>query len=236
MHRFVWDFHYPPPLALTTEFPISAIVHDTVKMPLGAWALPGSYTFKLTVDGQSYSQPLALRMDPRVKTSAEDLRKQFEMESGAVKGMDASYRALEEVQSVRAQLKELAAKAKGKPGEGIAALDKQCADLEGAAQSAFYGVPSNGKKPENFSTLNQHFAAILATADSADLAPTTQATAVFHELETDSANLQKSWDALRNQDMPALNLQLKKANLPLVDPKKALPQKPGGVGDGDDEP
>src|SRR4029077_6668836 len=47
MHRFVWDMHYAPPDSLSHEFPISAIVHDTPKYPLGAWALPGNYTVRL---------------------------------------------------------------------------------------------------------------------------------------------------------------------------------------------
>jgi len=29
MHRFIWDLHYPPPDALATQFPISAIYDDT---------------------------------------------------------------------------------------------------------------------------------------------------------------------------------------------------------------
>ncbi|HVS74271.1 MAG TPA: hypothetical protein VHE23_02505, partial [Candidatus Acidoferrales bacterium] len=53
MHRFVWDLHYAPPDALEYEFPISAIYRDTPKYPLGAWALPGQYTVKLTVGGKN---------------------------------------------------------------------------------------------------------------------------------------------------------------------------------------
>ena len=34
------------------------------------WAPPGSYTVRLTVDGKSYTQPLTLHLDPRVKTPA----------------------------------------------------------------------------------------------------------------------------------------------------------------------
>src|SRR5439155_13064288 len=103
MHRFVWDLHYDSPKSLSHEYPISAILHDTPKYPLGAWALPGNYTAKLTVDGKSYSQPLAVKMDPRIKTSLADLRKQFEMESGSVEGMNESFEALAQVRSVRAQ-------------------------------------------------------------------------------------------------------------------------------------
>ena len=42
-----------------------------------SWAPPGQYTVKLTVDGKSYTQPLTLKMDPRVTTPALGLAQQF---------------------------------------------------------------------------------------------------------------------------------------------------------------
>jgi photosystem II stability/assembly factor-like uncharacterized protein len=236
MHRFVWDVHYPPPRALNMEFPISAIVHNTPLHPLGAWALPGNYTVKLTVDGKSYSRQLTLLMDPRIKTSAEDLAKQHDMEMGAVEGMDESLEELQQVQSVRAQLKDVASKAKGKLAEQIDALDKQCAELQGATQSGFFGLPPSGKRPETLSTLNQHFAAILATADSADATPTTQATGVYHELDDAFTALRKRWNALNETALLDLNQSLKQSGLPTIDPKKPLADKPTDDSDGDDEP
>src|SRR5260370_21757635 len=122
MHRFVWDLHYAPPDSLAHEFPISAIVHDTPKYPLGAWVLPGNYTVKLTVDGKSYSQPLVVKMDPRITTSLADLRKQFEMQSGSVGGMNDTYKSLTRAKKVRAQLKAPSAKAgKGRFATAISA-------------------------------------------------------------------------------------------------------------------
>ncbi len=237
MHRFVWDLHYAPPDSLAHEFPISAIVHDTPKYPLGAWALPGIYTVRLTVDGMISTQPLIVKMDPRIKTPLADLRKQFEMQSGSVEGMNESFEALSQVQSVRAQLKERAAKAeKGALADAIAALDKQAAELEGASQSNFFGLPPGAKQPENFSSLNQHFGGILAVADSADAAPTTQATAVFKELEEALEKLVARWTKIRQQDIPALNVELKKAGLAPVDPKKTPDAAPSADTDGDDEP
>ncbi|HET9993992.1 MAG TPA: hypothetical protein VFQ18_01180 [Candidatus Acidoferrum sp.] len=237
MHRFVWDLHYAPPESLGHEFPISAIVHDTVKYPLGAWALPVNYTVKLTVDGKSYTQPLAVKMDPRIKTSLADLRKQFEMQSGSVEGMNASFEALAQVQSVRAQLKERAAKAgKGTAVDAIAALDRQAAELEGGTQSSFFGLPPSGKRPENFSTLNQHFGGILGVADSADAAPTTQTTAAYKELEDALQKLLSQWTKIRQQEIPALNVELKKVGLSSVDPNKASDRAPSADADGDDEP
>lgn len=237
MHRFVWDMHYAPPESLEHEFPISAIYRDTVKVPLGAWALPGNYTVKLTVDGKSYTRPLTVKMDPRIKTSLADLRKQFEMESGSIEGMNQSYEALMQVRSVRAQLKEVSAKTrKGKLTDSIAALDKKAAELEGAAQSAFYGLPPSGKPPENLSTLNQHFSGLLGVADSADAAPTTQAEALYKELKESLEGLLSQWKRVREQDVPALNAGLKKAGLTSVDPAKASATPPSADAEGDDQP
>lgn len=238
MHRFVWDVHYPAPDALEREFPISAILHDTPLLPLGAWALPGSYTVKLTVNGQSYTQPLRVKMDPRIHTPLEDLRKQQEMEIGAVEGMNDSYDSLEQVKSVREQIKEVSKKVNGKEklAKELAALDNQSAELEGGTQHSFYGVPSNSKTPENFSTLNQHFAAILAVADSADAAPTTQAEAAYQDLEQSETGLRRRWSAIREKDISDLNKGLTKDGLSPIDPKKPLEEELGGASDGDDEP
>ena len=236
MHRFVWDLHYAPPESLSHEFPISAIVHDTPKHPLGAWVVPGNYVVKLTVDGKSYSQPLVVKLDPRIKTSLADLRKQFEMENGSTEDMNESFEALSQVRSVRAQLKERSAKAgKGAVADAIAALDKQAAELEGAAQSNFFGLPPGAKQPENFSSLNQHFGGLLSVADSADAAPTTQATAVFRQLQEDLQKLIVRWAKIRQQDIPALNAELKKSGLVPIDPNKSA-DTPAADTDGDDEP
>src|SRR5216683_2945234 len=232
MHRFVWDLHYPAPEALNHEFPISAVVLDTPQYPLGAWAVPGKYTVKLTVEGKSYTQPLAVKMDPRIKTTEADLHKQFEMEAGAVEGMNESYQALRQVQSLRAQIKDRAGKAKGPLADSIIALEKQAAELEGASQSAFFGLTPGGKQPENFSTLNQHFAALLAVADSADAAPTTQASAVYLEIEDALEKLVDRWKKIQSTDLPALNSSLKKAQLLQVDPNQPSPIAPREDPDG----
>jgi photosystem II stability/assembly factor-like uncharacterized protein len=237
MHRFVWDMHYAPPESLEHEFPISAIYRDTVMYPLGAWAFPGNYTVKLTVNGKSYTQPLAVRMDPRITTSLGDLRKQFEMESGSVEGMNQSYETLMQVRSVRAQLKERSLKAgKSHLADSIAGLDKQCAEMEGATQSSFYGLPPGRKQPENLSTLQQHFSGILGVADSADAAPTTQAAALYKELKESLETLLSQWKKIREQDIPGLNAGLKKAGLSAVDPSKEPDAAPSADADGDDKP
>jgi hypothetical protein len=236
MHRFVWDMHYSAPESLNHEFPISAIVHDTPQLPLGAWAMPGKYTVKLMVDGNSFSQPLMVRMDPRIKTSESDLQKQFAMEATIVAGMNETFEALQQVRALRPQITERAVKAKGPLADSLAALDKQAAQLEGASQGAFFGVPPSGKQPENLSSLNQHFGQLLSVVDSGDVAPTTQASAVYLELEGSLSTVLAEWKKLRESDLRRVNAELKKAHMEELDANKRGGSGPAEESDQDDEP
>ncbi len=70
MHRFVWDLHAAPAPGGGGRrggegCPISAIYMDTPCGPQGQWMPAGSYTVTLTVNGQSYEQPLVVKPDPR---------------------------------------------------------------------------------------------------------------------------------------------------------------------------
>jgi len=47
----------------------------------------------LTVDGKSYTQTLELKMDPRVKTSPEDLRRQFDLDRKIAEALHKDYEA-----------------------------------------------------------------------------------------------------------------------------------------------
>jgi photosystem II stability/assembly factor-like uncharacterized protein len=91
MHRFIWDYRYNDPLAVSHDYPISAVAHDTPRVPQGVLALPGVYTVKLAFDGRDYSQSFRLRMDPRVQISREQLRAQFNLASRVVAMMQRSY-------------------------------------------------------------------------------------------------------------------------------------------------
>jgi photosystem II stability/assembly factor-like uncharacterized protein len=236
-HRFVWDQHYAPPDSLNHEFPISAIYRNTPELPLGAIALPGRYVVKLTANGKSQEQPLTVKMDPRIKTPAGELRAQFEMETGAVRGMNESFKSLEQVRSVSEQLAECSTGAENASlSAPLSAVKKKVAELEGTAESSFFGLPPSGKRPENFSTLNQHFANLLAVADSADSAPTSQAQSAYREEVEALQTLQTQWIGIRNRDIPQLNSELVKAGKPPIDPDKPASSKAAAESDGDDEP
>jgi photosystem II stability/assembly factor-like uncharacterized protein len=237
MHRFVWNLRWPAPKSLGHGFPISAIVHDTPLEPQGAWAVPGRYTVKLGVDGASYTQPLVLKMDPRVETPTADLAKQFAIEQEATAAMNEAFEALAELKSAREQVKAAMAKvSSAEAKQKLSEFDNKAAALEGAAVSSFSGVPLAGKQPENLSTLNQRFGRMLAIADAADAAPTTQLKALAGELEVALREDMAQWSELKKNQVPALNQVLQKEKAGRIDPQAGRGETPSSDVDGDDEP
>ena len=77
MHRFVWDLHYAPP---ATD---RLLVPDAGRPPRHAAPAEGAVGVAGPVHGDAgggtvrSSQPLVIRMDPRVKTPREGLEEQF---------------------------------------------------------------------------------------------------------------------------------------------------------------
>ncbi len=78
MHRLVWDLRYSRPDALSYDYSIAGVWHEGTPIdPRGPLALPGRYTVSLTVGGKTFTQPLVVRLDPRVKVGPAALRRQL---------------------------------------------------------------------------------------------------------------------------------------------------------------
>jgi photosystem II stability/assembly factor-like uncharacterized protein len=106
-HRFVWDMRYSPPKVLEHEYSIAAIYRNTPRGPLGAPVLPGRYTVRLKANGRTYTQPLVVVMDPRIKTTGVALRKQLTVLLSLSREMEQDYNALAEVRGARRQKTKL---------------------------------------------------------------------------------------------------------------------------------
>ncbi len=70
VHRYNWDMHYNPipGVAGGRGGGMDPVPHTSYSAASAPWASPGRYTVRLIVDGKSYTQPLVLKMDPRVQT------------------------------------------------------------------------------------------------------------------------------------------------------------------------
>jgi photosystem II stability/assembly factor-like uncharacterized protein len=209
MHRFLWDMHYPNVPGVEAEYPIAAIPHNTAPQPSGPWVLPGQYTIVLTANGKSYSQPLTIKMDPRVKTSPAGLQQQFKLSNDLYTQLLTLSAAAEEAGALRKQLKDLQPKATGEALAAVKALDQKLQALAGGATRR----PGPGTEPPTLGGLKTKFLTLFGVFQEADVAPSTQAAAAVADLQNQLPPLMQQWNALKAKDIPALNKQLKDANL-----------------------
>jgi hypothetical protein len=210
MHRWLWDMHYPNVPGVEAEYPIAAIPHDTAPQPTGPWAMPGQYTVVLTVNGKSYSQPLTIKMDPRVNTPSAGLQQQFKLSDDLYTQLLTLSPATEQAGELRKQLKELESKASGETLAAVKALDQKLQALAGGATRR----PGAGTEPPTLGSLRTRFLALFGALQEADVTPSTQAAEAVVELQKQLPPVMERWKELQSQDIPALNQQLKNANLP----------------------
>ena len=190
IHRFIWDLHYGP--QQPPQFvPMQAIIHNTAPEPKGPWALPGRYTLRLTTpQGHVYTQPLVIRMDPRVTTSNEDLALQFEMAKTCWDDSSKAAALETQVGAVRDQIKAARAKATGNEATRLDALDAKLAALTGGG---------GGRRRSRFGGggLSGGFMGVYGSIEAADLRPTLTQQATYKALVKQFADTESAWSEIK---------------------------------------
>ncbi|MBV9435619.1 MAG: hypothetical protein JOZ44_06185 [Acidobacteria bacterium] len=210
MHRFVWDLHWTPPAGSGGRGRFGAS---------GPWALPGRYAVKLTSAGQSYSQPLTVVLDPRVKTSQADLEAQFAA-AEQVEQMQAQIApARQEGNRVRGQLQKLQASAGSnlKVKDALDAFDRKLTSTLGAPSREFGGGP--GVASEDFTSLdyvNRSLSTLAFSVDGAPAAPTQSDVAGIRNARQILDSALAAWQQLKSSDLPQLNRVLEQNGLAQV--------------------
>ena len=218
MHRFVWDLHYPPPEG-RRSYPIAAIVQDTPSEPHGPWVAPGEYTVKLTANGQTYTQPLTVKMDPRIKTPAEDLKLQHSISMQCWTSMSVIGDTQKQARDLLTQLAALSDNkgVDGKLAEMIKDLSQKVSSLTGGDSPRRGGGRrvDTGTRPA-LSSLYGQFSSILGIVQEAEAKPTNAAIDAAKKIQANLDTLMGTWQELLKTDIPALNKQLEEVKLPLV--------------------
>jgi photosystem II stability/assembly factor-like uncharacterized protein len=185
MHRWVWDLHGPPPESLRHDYPIAAAPHDTPRLPQGPRALPGEYTVKLTVDGRTYTAPLTIKMDPRVKISPAGLQQQFASEKQLARTISLSTEAIREARSAQEQIEK-------RPD--LAELGKKLKAVLGSG--GFFGpAPAEA----GLISVNSQASGLYGEIDSADAAPTAAQAAALAKITRDSPGVMERWTKLKDE-------------------------------------
>ena len=214
LNLFVWDLRYEPPAK------VPALIYDAGE-PAGALALAGKYQARLTVAGKSQTAPFEVKMDPRVQTSPDDLRKQFDLMLKMSERQDLMNKTVIAIRDLRAQLQALEKRiGSGEDAKSLAAASTDVRKKISAIEEELVQVNSKSSEDQaNYPTmLNSKLAHLQSLVDSADAAPTAAEAAVFADLDQRLEAQLTKWREVLSKDLVVLNDSMRKNNVPLVAP------------------
>jgi hypothetical protein len=212
VNRFAWDLRSQGPTPLAGE-PGAEFRNR------GPIVSPGAYQVRLTADGKSYTAPLELKLDPRVKASIEDVQKQLELERKIVADVSVIHEAIGTIREVRVQTRALTRRLGDDTNHATLVsaakdFDKKSLDVEsGLLQVNIKSSESNLNYP---ALIDERLHSLLFSVDSADAVPTKQQYEVVADLEKEAQPLLAQYRELMAKDLVALNEMVNKQSIPVL--------------------
>jgi len=260
MNRVDWDFHYDPPrlVALRTASADNPHIWEERRFrgaesrPITHWgiedaqvgpmAIPGKYTVRLTVEGQSFTQPLTLLKDPRTISSDADLNETLKTEMRIRDDISGAADMINQIEWTRKQLADVESMLKSRSGESApkqsdadkkanAELMKSAQDMDKKLQDVEFQLVSRAEVNSDDKYYVEPYRVYLNliwlnaevgtgggdVAGGADFKPTDSDMNVLGLIEKDLAAAKSDYDNLYENDMPAFNRALAEHGvLPLV--------------------
>ncbi|MEM9385293.1 MAG: glycoside hydrolase [Pseudomonadota bacterium] len=187
--RFVWDLRFSEPPGVTRRFDIAAVYQQTPVGPVGPWVAPGTYTVRLTVDGQVREQPLTVTLDPRVRVNEDEVAAQTE---SSLRAFHAYHRAQDLRRRIDAGLPDASA-ARGHAlrllrGEGQAKV----------TDITYGSVYAVAKEEETVVSLQGKLLYLLQLFQAADARPTAAAVRALKAMERRTLELEERFETLES--------------------------------------
>jgi hypothetical protein len=221
LNRFVWDMHYPD----AVRFPGMILWAGNTRGPV---IVPGTYTVKLTADGQTVTQTFEVKRDPRIQATADDFAKQLDLSLKIRDKFNETSNAILQIRDVKRQVDDLLKRVKDQPNfkpinDAAMKLNKSLTDIE---ETLYQTKNQSSQDPLNYPIrLNNKLAALGGVVASADAAPTAQSYEVYNDLVAQiDAQLGKLQQIIKT-DLPAFNRLVREQEIPAVIVKP--PAQPG---------
>jgi len=226
MHRVWWDMRYDPigegggGRGGGGGGGNGAVPHRTYQSVNAPWAPPASFAVRLSVDGKTYTQPIALKLDPRVTASAADMATLASLTREMYEGARAAQTTYTQARALVAALGTLS-------GEDIVAFKAALDALApagpggggggrgGGGRGAAGGAAGGAAAPTLQSVSTDMLSAAMAM-QAAEFAPTAREVAACATARTNAAATMAKWIRLSTVDLVALNAKRKAAGQPVI--------------------
>jgi hypothetical protein len=217
MNRFVWNRHYPDAVKVPGAIMWSGSLD-------GPEAVPGKYQVRLTIGGKSWTQPFEIRKDPRVTTTPEEFKEQFDFLIRIRDKVSEADRAVNTIRDIRKQTENLVERLDKNPNKDtIASASKKFNEKLKAVEEEIIQVKiKSGQDALNYPIkLNDKIATLSGVVASADTRPTKQSYDVFNELSGQLDAQLLKFNELVDNDLVGFNALAKSLEIPAVIVKPA---------------
>ncbi len=198
-NRFVWDLHYLPPPTRDVGYGMHVANIQSVRLPEGPLVLPGKYEVRLICEGHTYSQPLEVVMDPRVKTTGAALKDQLRLAMDVWNTMSEAKSISTILDSLKTQL-DNAKRGKGSDSSIRSTSDSLLTKLAALKDSVAAGGLSE----------------LEVDIMSADRQPTEEMKEAYRSIETKISRSEKVLKRIEAGDLSTLNKELKRVGIKQV--------------------
>jgi hypothetical protein len=182
----------------------------------GPFALPGRYTARLTVDGQTYETPVEVRVDPLVATTAGGLQAQFDLASSLVPMVTEANTVLRGLDGLHAQTDERTKtmKALSRTLSPATQLVWDAYLKEHTRVFDFFAIKENTPFWSEAPRLAARLADLMAAVDDAYAAPSPAQREYFAKLQMTLRDAASAYRAMLDGPFARLNEALAKEGLP----------------------
>jgi len=209
MHRFTWDMHYDPIPGTGGGGrgggggANGAVPHRTYPGVNSPWVAPGTYTVRLTVSGQSQTQPITIKMDPRVKITPE-VQQIFTL---TIKMEDNAGTAAAAYKQARELVEKLKAKPQSAENDALIKKVEEIAPVEAAPSGGGrggrggggFGAAAEPPAPPNLSNIGAQMVAAVQGMQAAEMPPTAAELQAAAKEEAAYTSLMAKWAAVKGK-------------------------------------
>jgi len=240
INRVSWNLRYPGarPTKLRTKPPGNPHVVEEKRFvktwiregwyPLLSWGsfggfrgflvAPGTYTVKLRVDGQEFSQSLLIKKDPHSEGSVEDIKKQIRLQMAIRQDLNTVSDMIIQIEWMRRQCYDLkdVLKAGQREKDVLEAIDDFDKKLCSIENELFQPIIAEGDTKSFRYPQKLYFKLSVLAEDVAkdvDLAPNKQQGEVYAVLNKRLAVQKERYQKLLAEDLPAFNSFLQEKRL-----------------------
>jgi len=177
LQRFAWDLQSEPVIGFQ-----GMVLWGATQA--GPMVLPGTYQVKLTVDGQSFTEPITVKKDPWHSASDADLQAQYALASQIRDAVNEANTAIINIRRMKKTI--LDDQAKGQNADVKALGDQFIKELTAVEETVYQVRNQSNQDPLNFPIkTNNRLASLLRVVEAGDGRPTGNVVPIFNELKVE---------------------------------------------------